>query len=192
MIETLLFVEPQRQPEGGEMLYRVAPLLFPEPSTQDHNLWKATSRLSEELARMLRQQSQAGDHRGTAQYAFLPRVTLHNLELRLELKGGLFRGWFPVAIFRHLDRTLAFSPKLRDCWFELEKGDSLEERATEVYRHYFRALEKTTRSAGLPEGLRPFGERTKPWITTIELHVQTVQKLDERPPDFSPFWAEAA
>ena len=184
MIETLLFVEPQRQPTDGGTLYRVAPLFFPAPSTEDHDLWKATSRLSEKLSDMLRRQLRSGYHGGAAQYAFLPPVMLHHLELKLELKSELFHGWFPVATLRRLDRTLAFSPKLRDCWFELEQGDSLEERAAEVYRQYFRALEKSSRGTRLAEGLRPFAERTKPWITSIELHVNTKQRLEEPEKEF--------
>jgi hypothetical protein len=160
-------------------LYRVAPLFFPYPTSEGQDLWKATSRLGERLTDMLHRESRDGDHWDTMRFSFYPHLTLDNIELKLDLKDDLFHGWFPLVTFQHLDRTLAFSPKLRECWFELHSGERLADRADEVYRQLFRARAKASRDGDAGELLRPFAERTKCWITSLQLRVQTKQRLDE-------------
>ncbi|MFK8111261.1 MAG: AAA family ATPase [Rubripirellula sp.] len=46
-----------------------------------------------------------------------------------------------VSMRRH-GRILAFSPSLPDLWFDVEPGESVEDRAQQVYEAYFRARRK--------------------------------------------------
>ena len=123
------------------------------------------------MAKALRRLGRSGRHEELAAYTFSPDVRLHWLELRLELRRGMFRGRFPVATFRHLDRNLAFSPYLLAAWFEVAPGTNLEQRATEVYTRYLRDLERQQEESEVERRLEPFREKKKPWLSPVELHV---------------------
>lgn len=173
IVDVPVYVESHQDLAANGTLYRVEPLFFDFPSCEDAELWKATTALTGELTKLFRAPSSAADHRRLAEYVFLPELELHRIELRLELRADWFRVWAPVVVFPHFDRQLAFSPRIRDCWFELHAGESLADRAAEVYRRYFRELEKNTSADEVKRRLAPFAEKKSAWITSVSVSVST-------------------
>ncbi len=172
-IEIPVLVQPDAEPDGGGSVYRVRPLFFEAPERTDRTLATALARLAERLGKQLDLLGRDGEHRLLAAWSFSPDVDLHWLELRLDLRGEMFRGHFPIVTFRQLDRTLAFSPRLDEAWFEVPQIKELVEQATEVYTHWFRNALKQREEHTVRELLGRFENEKKPWITLVELSVTT-------------------
>jgi ATP-dependent Clp protease ATP-binding subunit ClpA len=192
-IEIPVLVEPDAQadnrPEGGSV-YRVRPLFFDVPDATDRTLATALSRLAERLEKMLSDLGRDGDHRSLAAWTYSPEVELHQLELLLDLRNEVFRGHFPVVTFRQLDRTLAFSPRLDDVWFEMPqpghpRSDQLIDHATEVYTRWFRQALKRRDEEAVRSVLARFQNKKKPWITLLEVAVTT--RMTRGKPAANPF-----
>ena len=118
-IELPVLVNADVESEEGGSVYRVRPLFFDSPARSDRNLSTALNRLAERLKKDLDSLGRQGAHSQLAAWTLSPDVDLHWLELRLDLRGEMFRGHFPIATFQKLDRTLAFSPRLDEVWFEV-------------------------------------------------------------------------
>jgi len=172
-IEILVLVEPDAEPDEGGSVYRVRPLFCEAPERTDRTLATALARLAERLEKQLDSLGRDGEHGVLAAWSFSPDVDLHWLDLRLDLRGEMFRGHFPIVTFRQLDRTLAFSPWLDEVWFEVPHLKRLDEQATEVYARWFRNASKQREESALRELLGRFRNRKKPWITLVELSVTT-------------------
>jgi ATP-dependent Clp protease ATP-binding subunit ClpA len=98
----------------------------------------------------------------------------------LDLRGEMFRGHFPIVTFRQLDRTLAFSPRLDEVWFEVPHLKQLAGQATEVYTRWFRNALKQHDEDAIRDLLGRFQNKKKPWITLVELSVTT--RMDRSKP----------
>ena len=79
----------------------------------------------------------SGEHEQLAARTFAPEVDLHWLDLRLDLRGEMFRGKFPVVTLHRFQRIVAFSPRLHEVWFEAADVKSLADRAVEIYTRHF-------------------------------------------------------
>lgn len=167
----------QRVDEGRTRLFRARPLFFDAPVVQDRDLGQAKSKLVAQLVKLLTTESRAGRHREVARYTFSPDLKLHQLKLRLDLRRQTAGGRFPVAVFEHLSRRLAFSPHLPELWFELHRGQSLEARATEVFGEYFRKVERQEGDAELRQALSPFTQPQEMWLEYVDFGVDTAQEL---------------
>jgi ATP-dependent Clp protease ATP-binding subunit ClpC len=172
-IEIPVLVEQETDSNECGSLYRVRPLFFPSPQRTDRNLSTALMRLAERLEKQLHALGRQGDHRQLADWTFSPDVELHWLDLRLDLRGEMFRGHFPVVTLRQLDRILAFSPRLDEAWFELPRPKDLDQQATEVYTRWFRRVFKERGEEPCRELLKRFENKKRPWITLVELFVAT-------------------
>jgi ATP-dependent Clp protease ATP-binding subunit ClpC len=176
----------QRQTDGPDhaTVYTVRPLFFDQPYCSDRIVLKATTRLEEQLRDHLQKLARSGDHGALAACAFSPAVWLDWLELRLELRRGMFRGRFPLAVFRHADRKLAVSPYLLDVWFDVPDGASHADRAAEVFTRHFRSLEKISEDWQVQGLLEPFRTKHKPSLSVLDLVVATQARLPD--PEASP------
>ncbi len=165
------------QPESRARLFHIRPLFFNSPAAQDRDLVRAKAKLVGLLAKQLSADGKSGKHRELVRYTFCPDLKLHQLKLRLDLRRQTCDGRFPIAVFEHLGRRLAFSPHLPELWFELQRGQDLAVRTTEVYSEYFKKLERSDGEAELQLALGPFTERHELWLEYVEFNVDTHQDL---------------
>ncbi|GMU50934.1 MAG: hypothetical protein AMXMBFR33_00800 [Candidatus Xenobia bacterium] len=167
--EIPLYIQGQggKQPE-----YRVRPLFFARPEEHSRLLHQARSRLIQSLRSHLDALSRLDRNEELARYSYCPELDQNLLELRFEHKKRTARVRLLVVTFRALGRRLAFSPSLPEEWFEVERGQDLAARTTEVLRQFLRRKPNQDLQ---PEVLSVL-ERA--WIEVLEL------QLD--PPGASP------
>ncbi len=170
--EIPILVERRKEGQRGSLHY-VRPVFFDLPEGRGRDLGKATSRLEQQLRDHLRELAVIGDHRTMAHYTFAPHVALHWLDLRLDLKSGMQRCKTAFGTFTQHGRLIAFSPYLRDLWFEIANKTELAERAGAVLTRYFRDLESRQERARIERELRWLQLTKKPWLTVLELDINT-------------------
>src|SRR5438128_2372729 len=117
--------------------YTVRPLFFPHPVAQHEKLERVLHLLARDLRKQLRELGKQPRHDELSAYTFCPDLDYHRIDLILELRKRVARGRFFLVTFHALGRRLAFVPSLPDVWFELARGESLRDRATEVLTAHF-------------------------------------------------------
>ncbi|MFO7907221.1 MAG: AAA family ATPase [Pirellulaceae bacterium] len=171
--EVPVLIESRTDSTVGKPLYHVRPLFFGVPETQDRELSKATRRLEQQLRHDLRSLARSGNHGELAHYTFAPHVSLHWLDLQLELKSRAERMRSAFATFEHRGRLIAFSPYLHDLWFEIQSNADLPERARSVLKRHFRDLENQQDKTRIDRQLTQLRLRKKPWLSVVELEINT-------------------
>jgi ATP-dependent Clp protease ATP-binding subunit ClpC len=88
---------------------------------------------------------------------------------------------FLFVVMESFGRKIAFSPNIPNVWFEVNRGDSLNDRATEVLTRHFRDQEREKgKHAPRAEALSVDG---KAWSTTLDLDVQPPRLAPKLTPD---------
>ena len=169
-----IYVEVRKQ--GGQPIHHCRPLFFSGPQTRDAHLGLAMSKLSRELKPKLDEIGTNAQHEQLVPWAFSPSIDTQIVKLQIELKERMARTKLLFAVFKSLQRKIAFSPSLPELWFEVAGNEKLQDRATSVVTHHFRELEKQQRRSGgsepRPEEIALPGQA---WVTTIEIQVSTKQ-----------------
>ena len=180
-----IYVETIHDPKEKEHLFRVRPLFFPQPRRQHRSLDRALARLADDLRCDLGKMGKALRHDELAAYSFCPDLEHHRLDLTLELRHHRARGRFLFVAFAALGRRLAFTPAVPEVWFDLQPGERLEDRATEVLTRHFREREKEDEDHFLtPEDLSLAAQA---WVSTLELDdLHPAQEIFKAP---QPFFA---
>ena len=173
IFEVPILIQPR--PEAGQegSLYSVRPLFFESPEMEDRDLSNATRRLEQKLREELRTLARAGDHWRLAHYAFSPDLSLHRLDIKLELRRGMQRCQLVVATFKHEDRLIGYLPYLADVWFDIESESEVSEGTTAVLTRYFRDLEKLRETVEVERQLQRLQTKKKPSLSVLELEIDT-------------------
>ncbi len=174
----------ERSADSPVPVFTARPLFFPAPSRQGDNLQRVMTRLALELKKLLDQLGKEARHEELAAYSFAPDLSHHHLELTVELNRRLAKELgrhsakcrLLFVTLKSLGRKLAFTPSLPELWFEVARGETLHDRATEVLTRHCRDEELN------PEGLSLAG---KAWITPLELDVQPA--MTYKPAEPNPF-----
>ncbi|MCI0488659.1 MAG: AAA family ATPase [Blastocatellia bacterium] len=168
MIVTVpIYIEKSSSKGTPASSYTIRPLFFQEPVARDEDLNRAVNKLAKELKRKFDRLGMETRQDELAAYTFSPDIEDHFLKLTLNIAGRVARCQFLVVIFKDLDRKLAFTPSVPDLWFDIEKGESLGDRAAETLARYFRDKEKKEgQNAPSPEALSVDG---KAWSSALDL-----------------------
>ncbi len=168
-----LYIE-KLSPEGTPApLYTVRPLFFSDPVARGEDLNRTVNRLVKDLREEIKRLGKSMRHEELAAFSFSPVVEDHLLKLVLDLGSRKVACRFLIATFEALDRKVAFSPSVPDLWFEVGRGETLADRATENLVLYFREKEKRDpKSAPKPEEMSVEG---KAWVTTLDLDIHPPQ-----------------
>src|SRR5215470_3546034 len=137
-----IYIEELRPEGASTALHRIRPLFFPHHSAQDENLNRAVTKLAKSLKREFDQLGANADHSELASYTFCPSLEDHLLKLTIEVGKRRVACRFLAVVVRGLGRKLAFTPSIPDLWFEIARGEKLQDRVTEVLTHHFREQEK--------------------------------------------------
>ncbi len=84
-----------------------------------------------------------------------PELAGRKIKLHLNLRKQTISGDFFLLTFRSMDRRTVLCPKVPGLSFDLERGESLEDRATEVLTGYFRKKEKADGKLDAKQFLSP-------------------------------------
>lgn len=167
------FIQTHKSPQGTR--YVVRPLFFPTPARFEPSLSRAMSKFTQDLSKELGRLGRAADQSALARWTFSPPIVEHRVDVVIELRRKTIRGRVFLAVLKQFDRKIAFSPVIPDVWFDLQRGETLAARASEVYSAHFRQLEKNSeRELHLPPELLMDGTA---WIEPIELDVSLGYKV---------------
>lgn len=177
-----IFSERIHRREKGKT-YRVCPA-FPAMPFKDRDAFEVFNpredRAIEELTRILRRHfnelAQDLRHDSLLRWSFHPEIKGEKIPLQLFLRKQSINGeWFAIS-YQSMGRRIVTLPKLPGVTFDVERGDRLADRATEVLTQYFRKLEKNSDGKlDLDQYLSPGQSH----LATIELSVRTRQKYKQ-------------
>ncbi len=164
-----IYVEEQPQPDSRVPLYFVRPLFFHQPFQRDEKLSRAMNNLVRGLRGLFGTLGKEARHDELAAYCFAPSTEEHLFQLTLDLGKQRIPCRFLMVRMEAFGRRLVFSPNIPDFAFEMERGETLPQRATEVLTQHFRHRErKSGETIPPPDELSLKG---KAWTTTIEMDI---------------------
>jgi ATP-dependent Clp protease ATP-binding subunit ClpA len=172
-----IYVEGNK-PGGGQTVYRARPLFFNEPLVQGDQLDRLLGRLTRELGQRLTTLGREDRHDALAAYTFYPTLRQQRLDLTLLLRRRTARCRFLFVIFRQFGRRVAFTPSVPEVWFDLDRSETLRDRAIEVLTRHFREQERDDTDVN-PEAHTLTGTA---YVTPLEITI--------RPPAVPPRPAE--
>jgi ATP-dependent Clp protease ATP-binding subunit ClpC len=164
-----IYIEQLPQEGQSTPVYAVRPLFFEEPVGLDVELQRALAKFVKAMRRQLDNQAREMRHDCLADYCYAPEVDDQLITLALDLKTSIARCSFLFVTINGFDRRIAFTPSLPHLWFEIERGEDLHARATEVLTGYFRGKEKSG-SATIPKP-EDISVKHKAWASTVEIEI---------------------
>ena len=164
-----VYVQRTFKEEGSPGRYLVRPLFNNSMEEQDERLSLAVRRLAKDLRLRLRYLAKNREARALMEWSFCPAMEDHRYDIPVELRRQTIPCRFLVVAFKALDRKVAFSPSLPNLWFDVIRGESLQDRAIEAIGHHYREQERLN-----PKEIDPKsdGIMGKAFVTTIELEVK--------------------
>ncbi|HYG74076.1 MAG TPA: AAA family ATPase [Planctomycetota bacterium] len=175
-----VYIEQQRQNDTA--MFSARPLFFPEPEAQGEHLNRVLTRLTGRLTSAIADLARGRDHRPLLRYTFCPTFADSMLDIPVQLQDRTLTLRILLVVFDAMGRTVAFSPQHPRLWFTVEGGQSLRERAAEVYSQHFKKLARE-RPADVVLDPERDGLKGKAWVTTVDVEVTAKQdKLAEAHP----------
>lgn len=167
-----LYVEEQPPTLAGMTHVRpllVRPLFFNGLRERDESLPRASARLARALRAELSRLARQGRHEELAVCAFYPPLEEHLLKLTLEINNRRFQVRYLFVMLHAFDRRLAWTPSVPEVWFEVGRGETLLDRASETLtEHYRRLARQHADEAPTPDMTSLAG---KAWLSSAEVQV---------------------
>lgn len=160
-----IYVEERPAGISQPAAFLVRPLFYPRPLQRSEKLSRALNKLEADLQQLLFELGREPRHDQLAEWTIQPALEETTLDLRLELGSGSRLARFFLAGYPALGRKLFFSPTVPTLHFEVFPNQLVADRATEVFTHHFRNLEKEDAAFDLS----PFTLHGKARLTTIEI-----------------------
>jgi ATP-dependent Clp protease ATP-binding subunit ClpA len=171
MIVTIpIYIEEQRTEGSLVPTHFVRPLFFPKPYERDESLGRAVTKLANAVREKFDELGKQMRHDELAAHCFAPEIEDQLLDLSLDLGKTRAHCRFLFIKLEALGKKLVFSPNIPDLWFEIERGESLRERAVEVLQRYFREREGKEK-----QNLSALSLSGNAWTTTIDLYIYPPQ-----------------
>lgn len=123
-------------------LYNVSPLFTDTPMGSSENLQTAISDFVRQFREQLDRAGREMRHIYQAHHAFYPRIEERILPITIQLKQRIARCKFLFIVTSHFNRKIVFTPSIPELRFDLEEGETLEEKALTVLTKFFRYREK--------------------------------------------------
>ena len=158
-------------------VYEVRPLFMEGEVARNEHLERAVTQLARDLRKRLYGLVRNGNHGELMRWSFSPEVEDHRYDLQIAMKRKTIQCRLLIVAFKSLGRRLAFTPTIPDLWFEVRKGETLRDRATEVVAHYFTEQEKKDQEEFKPEA---YSLKGKAWAATLEIEI-TIKGFIEEP-----------
>jgi len=158
--------------------YTVRPLFHPGPVERHEKLERVLFQLGRELRKQLNELGKSWRHDDLASYAYCPDLEFRRFDVKIELRRRSAETRFFFVLFDWQDRKIVFTPAVPDLWFEVQRGESLTDRATEVLTHYFRAREKEDPDEFVPP--EKLGLQGTAWLTTMEIDIYPTPQFAEK------------
>ena len=143
------------------------PLFFDRPIEQDESVQRGTARLARELRRELTRLARTARHEEFADYSFYPPLEDRILKLTLAVGNRRFEVSHLFVMVPAFGRRFASTPSIPELWFEVRRGETLQQRAEEVLTEHYKLLERRAGADAVSPDAASV--RGKAWITSIEI-----------------------
>ena len=164
-----IYAEEQAPASAATNARRITlrPLFFDRPREQDESIQRGTARLARELRRELTLLARTARHEELAAYGFYPPLEDRVLKCELVLGNRRFQLRHLFITTSAFGRRFAWTPSVPELWFEVARGESLQQRAEEVLTEHYKLLERRLGAEAVaPEAVSVKG---KAWITSLEI-----------------------
>ncbi len=162
-----IYVEAHREKNPRRTVYQCEPLFSPGIQGRDESLPKAMGKLMKRLKLRLDSLASEARHDELEHFVFNPDCDMQTLKLSLDLRDRIVKCKLLFIEMKTLDRRIAFSPSLRELWFELEPGELLQDRATEILSRHFRSEAKMHRESGSEMTIPSIDGQA--WVTVLDV-----------------------
>ena len=160
--------QPPRHTDFGKARrVSVRPLFFSDPVEEDESLQRATARLGRELLREFRRLAHNARHQELAAYSFYPEIEEKLLEFPLELGKRRFSVRHLFIMLPAFGRRFAWSPNVPEVWIEIERGETLRDRAQEAFTQHYKSLERRFGIEAVQPELQTL--TGKAWLSSLEV-----------------------
>jgi ATP-dependent Clp protease ATP-binding subunit ClpA len=175
-----IYIQKEPQPGAAPPLHILRPLFHLHLEVRGEDLNRAVTKLAEKVRFACSQLGGELRHEALSRFGFAPEIEGRFLKLTLDLGSRKVEVNFLLAAFQAFGRKIAFTPALPDLWFEINRGETLADRAAEVLSAHFRQKEKRQGADALkPEA---FSLNGKAWVTTLDISISppAVAKMPEQ------------
>ena len=162
---------PQKSEGIRIPLYEIRPLFLSAPVVRNELLSRAMTRLARIIRKHLYEVLRSGENDELVPWSFSPDIEDHFFKISVQLKSGTANSKNLIVAFKSLGRKLAFTPTIPDLWFEVHKGQTLRDRATEVFTHYFKEKEKEDTGNF---DLEKYSLKGRAWVTTLDIEIEQI------------------
>ena len=164
-----IYAEEQAPGDSNVRRITFRPLFFDRPHEQDESIQRGVARLARELRRELTLLARAARHEELAAYGFYPPLEDRILKFGLVLGNRRFEVRHLFVTISAFARRFAWTPSAPELWFEVARGETLQQRAEEVLTEHYKLLERRFGAEAVtPDAVSLKG---KAWITSIELSI---------------------
>lgn len=178
-----VLVTEQKQANNPAPTVFVRPLFNLNTVEQGNSLQRAMNKLSQTLRKQFEEHGKKPRHHDLAWFTFSPVLSTKTLQFRLFLASQSFDCKYLFVSLDAFGKKIAFTPNVSGIWFDIERGEDLQARATEVLTDHFRALERTNGKGS--QNPSAFNFTSKAFVTTLDLNLQIAQKYE--PAQANPF-----
>lgn len=165
-----VYCEKQPGEGGAPATYVVRPLFFLEPEQRRDDLPRAMTALAARLRDLALEYSRGQWHEQLAELAFAPPLSESRVEVSLEYRKRSRKLTFLLVSFNLGEHRLCMTPKLPELFFAVARGETAEQRASEMLARYFRNLERDSDDSPDPAEFALTGQA---WLSSLELRVDT-------------------
>ena len=184
-----IYIRTEKPDGARDRLHVCAPLFIDHLTARHEMLSRAMQRLARDVRRHLDLAAKLPRHAALARLAFHPELESAQHKLELDLRDRTLKVRYLFVVMRALGRRIAFTPSLRDLWFELKDGERLQSRATEVLSEYFLRLLKDD-----PHAFHRATETSltgSAWLSTLDLEIATRQRTrQEQRQEWAALWKD--
>ena len=132
----------QTRDRGAAAPIAARPLFHPTPDKSGTELGRVIADLTDKLRVLMADLARNPEHDQLLAWHQSESIGSKVVKLRLDLRDSTAELKLLLATTRRHGKTFAFSPSLPTLWFDVLRGESLEQHATEVYESYFRQRRK--------------------------------------------------
>jgi ATP-dependent Clp protease ATP-binding subunit ClpA len=159
----------------------VRPLFNLNLSEQGKSLRRAMNKLIQTLRSQYEELGKEARHFDLAWWTFSPTMTTKLLNFRIVLSAKSFQCKYLFVTLNAFGKKLVYVTNVPDIWFELGRGEDLEQRATEVLTEHFRKFER--RDGKGSQNPEAFSYANKAYVTNLEFNINLPQKYKPQEDD---------
>lgn len=164
-----IYIEEHNKPDALFPVYHARALFYPDYTQSDEKVNRLLQKLNRDIQSSLRNAAYNNKFQYLADFTFSPNLDEQIIKVKLDLGDRHLSGKFLFVIMEYFDRRLVFTPNIPDFWFDLNRGEILSERASEVISRYFRDLEKKEGHGEVD--FEAYFIKGKAWITMLDVYV---------------------